>query len=292
MENILWWDPRHSLETKLIDPSCLDIEMSKQESAFICGLLRSKRPNKILEIGVSAGGTSAVILKALDMLNLPSQLHSIDVTAEWARDQNKTTGYVVGEYVPELMKRWDLHLGNVASIPLKTIGNGIDFCVIDTMHILPGEILDFLVAFPYLQTGAVVLLHDTARHYDKPYDTNFLRYATSLLFSCVVADKLTLVSIDRQEGLANISAFIITEDTKKYIANVFSALTISWAYMLPPSIIDHYLAGMSPFYSEELMEFVKRIINMNLMMRGMNFRYPTDANKKILLNTTGEEIKV
>ena len=289
MENILWWEPRTELEAGVAD---LGIEMSQQESAFICGLLRAKRPAKILEIGVSAGGTTAVILKALDLLDLPSQVHSIDLLPRWARDENKATGYVVDQYVPALTQRWKLYLGRVASVPLKTIGRGIDFCVIDTMHIVPGELLDFLVTLPYLQTGSVVLLHDTARHYDQPYSDNVFRYATSLLFSSVVADKLALINQHQKEGLSNLSAFIVTDDTKKYIANVFLALTVSWSYLPAKNIIDDFLLGLHPFYSPELIDLFVRIINTNLMMRGRNMRYATDDNKKILLNTLAEKVSI
>lgn len=45
-------------------------EMSNDQLAFLCGLIEEYRPNKIVEVGVSAGGTTAVILKCISMLKL------------------------------------------------------------------------------------------------------------------------------------------------------------------------------------------------------------------------------
>lgn len=43
-------------------------EMSEEQSAFLCGLLKKYRPNKIVEIGVAAGGTTAVMLNCIALL--------------------------------------------------------------------------------------------------------------------------------------------------------------------------------------------------------------------------------
>ena len=43
-------------------------EMTSFEKAFLCGLLKEKRPKKIVELGVSGGGTTAVILTCLKLL--------------------------------------------------------------------------------------------------------------------------------------------------------------------------------------------------------------------------------
>ena len=43
-------------------------EMSDFQHSYLCGLLRMKKPKKIVELGVSAGGTTAVILNALNIM--------------------------------------------------------------------------------------------------------------------------------------------------------------------------------------------------------------------------------
>ena len=37
-------------------------KMTERELAFVCGLIKERRPKKIVEIGVAAGATSSVIL--------------------------------------------------------------------------------------------------------------------------------------------------------------------------------------------------------------------------------------
>lgn len=43
-------------------------EMSESQSAFLCGVLEWKKPQKILEIGIAAGGTSAIVMKCMEQL--------------------------------------------------------------------------------------------------------------------------------------------------------------------------------------------------------------------------------
>ena len=88
ISDFLWGKPRLELVKSTggqhgSDDSHLAIEMSPFESAFLRGLLREHRPSKIVGIGVSAGGTSALMLKAASMLDLECILHSIDIFPLW-----------------------------------------------------------------------------------------------------------------------------------------------------------------------------------------------------------------
>ena len=47
----------------------------------------------------------------------------------------------------------------------------IDFCLIDTSHLIPGEILDFLMILPYLKDNATVVFHDVKLHTYTPHRT-------------------------------------------------------------------------------------------------------------------------
>ena len=292
---LLWDKPRRELARSTggrtaEDDAHLAIEMSPFESSFLCGLLREKRPAKIVEVGVSAGGTSALMLKAAAMLDLDCTLHSIDVFHQYVRDESKPMGYVVDQYVPELAAKQILHLGKVSSVPLATIGDGVDFCILDTQHIMPGEVLDFLAVFPYLAPGAVVVLHDMQRQFDPDHGTNFHRFATSALFSCVAAEKLVMADPNdklRPEGLPNISAFKINADTRKHIANVFMALTIPWSYLPTRDQVGDYFKGMIKFYEPDLLDYFKRAVNINLRMRRVSPFYSValGKNQPVLFNS-------
>ena len=74
------------------------MELSKYDAGVICGLLRKYRPKKILEIGVSAGGSTCLILKCLELLGLTeSAVYSIDLNEQFYRDKEKETGWLLKE---------------------------------------------------------------------------------------------------------------------------------------------------------------------------------------------------
>lgn len=147
------------------------------------------------------------------------------------------------------------------------IGNEIDFVILDTVHYLPGEILDFLAMLPYLKEGAVVVLHDVAdNHYERPGWTN--AYCTGVLFSAVTAEKF-LNFIPTGCGntffrYPNIAAFKVNEQTRTNIDQVFLSLVINWNYVPQPGEIHLYRAHYQRHYPKELIDIFVETIRMNL----------------------------
>lgn len=219
----LFYEPLNILE-KL--PSGNRSEMNEGQLAFLLGLIKEYRPKKLVEIGVAEGGTTAAVLECISMLDLETKVISIDLQKNVYNDDSKKVGWATEEYLSMKDKSFDyiLYTGKYAPELLEMVEGDIDFLILDTMHKIPGEILDFLACYPFLKKGAVVVLHDIAlNHYEKNWDA----IATKLLFDTVTADKL--IGIDEEDNnLLNIGAFEITEDTGKYIDDVFSALTITW----------------------------------------------------------------
>lgn len=74
------------------------MEMSYMQSAFVCGLIRQYKPKKIVEIGVASGGMTAVILNCIEILQLNTEVFSIDLAIDFYRDNTKKTGYLAEEY--------------------------------------------------------------------------------------------------------------------------------------------------------------------------------------------------
>jgi hypothetical protein len=64
----------------------------------------------------------------------------------------------------ELKQRWKLYTGGLSIKFMDEIGGDIDFCLIDTLHTIPGGILDFLMVFPYLKNDAIIIFHDINLH--------------------------------------------------------------------------------------------------------------------------------
>ena len=63
-------------------------EMSYKQRALLNGIIRKSKPKKILEVGVSAGGSSAIILNAIKDMN-NSFLYSIDYANMYYRNKSK-----------------------------------------------------------------------------------------------------------------------------------------------------------------------------------------------------------
>ncbi len=239
-------------------------EMGKDQLAFLLGLIKEYRPKKIVEIGVAEGGTTVAILQCLSDLNLETKVISIDLQENVYDDPSKKVGYAAAEYLSMQEKCFDyvLYTGRYAPEWLKQIGGDIDFLILDTVHRVPGEILDFLACYPFLKKGAVVVLHDiTLCH----YENNWNAIGTKLLFDTVTADKL--IGIDnnnqRNEDLLNIGAFVITEDTEQYIDDVFYALTTIWGYRVKDKELAIYREFYSHYYSEEKIILFDMAVRMN-----------------------------
>lgn len=243
--------------------------MSEFDSAFLCGLLKKYHPQKILEVGVCSGGSTAIILQCLEDIGQEYKMYSIDISAEYPRDNNLETGFIGKEalesvLIPKgMIGTHKFYLGTILPFVIDEIGRNIDFVILDTAHILPGEVLDFLTVLPYLKDNAVVVLHDVAWSQISYKDIH--QHATGTLFSAVVADKfLNFQSNDPNAfRYPNIAAFQINNDTMKYIENVFLALIIRWRYLPEEKYINGYYRKFVEFYPPKLTELFKEVYKIN-----------------------------
>ena len=81
---------------RILEKNKAFVEMTTEEMAFICGIIREKKPKKIVEIGVAAGVTTSVILNCLKLLNMAgTAFYSVDKRKEYYRDSSKQVGYVL-----------------------------------------------------------------------------------------------------------------------------------------------------------------------------------------------------
>ncbi len=201
-------------------------EMTVGERVFLTRLILENRPKKILELGVSAGGSSAVILNAIQ--EMPDTVfHSVEYRAAWWLCADYQSGFLIDKRFPEWRSRWQLHMPGTAAEHIRGIGGGIDFCLIDTVHLLPGEVLDFLMVFPYLAPHAIVVIHDTALQAVAP-----LCYSNILLFQALRGERMMPDVTDR-EGFPypNIGALRLAQNQES--ADLFRLLTLPWLHYLP-----------------------------------------------------------
>lgn len=145
------------------------------------------------------------------------------------------------------------------------IGNEIDFVILDTIHLLPGEGMDFLAMLPYLKEGTMVVLHDVVLHQSALNAQNVC--ATGVLFSAVTAEKFINFVPDSKNfkySYPNIAAFQINEQTRANIENVFLTLILRWTYMPSQGEINLYRAHYQRHYPVELCAIFNEAIKMNL----------------------------
>lgn len=150
--------------------------------------------------------------------------------------------------------------GGYLSERLDEIGNEIDFLILDTVHSLPGELLDFLAAYPYLKNGAIVVLHDIFLN-QRAQSTN--AFATRVLLSSVAGEKIVGRGNDNPYGYIELGIFKVTQDTAEYIENVFTALMITWDYIPDSAIIELYGKWFAQYYTEALIEEWDMAVEMN-----------------------------
>lgn len=238
-------------------------EMTRFENAFLMGLVRQHKPRKILEVGIAAGATSAMLLDCIAAHLPEAHLFSVDSSDTYYRGEAKT-GFLAFD-TPCAATRWTRMTGDVLPTYLEGIGHEIDVCILDTLHILPGELLDFIAVLPYLRNGAIVVLHDVALPFVSWYDPE--KYdahhkdscATRVLLDVAVGEKILCRDASQSSGMVNIAAVRITDDTRRYVRDVFSALALPWAYMPPPQELDAYASHYEKHYSSELAAYFRLV---------------------------------
>lgn len=245
---------------ELIDYVADVSEMTGTELEFLCGLIRKYEPEKLVEIGVAAGGTSIVVLDELQKVSPHARMWSLDIAKDYYSDVSKKTGYMIEKYRAEQTVSVEhcLVTGDYAPKSLEKIGRDIDFLILDTVHSLPGEMLDFLAFLPFLKKGAVVVLHDIILNH---LSENNNRFATQVLIDSVVAEKLTPITVGG--GYPGIGAFRVTDDTFKYIEDVFNAFLITWTYFPSDTEIDLYRHVYQNFYTEKLIYIFDEAVRLN-----------------------------
>lgn len=242
-------------------------EMNSFQHSFLCGLIKEKKPEKILEVGVSAGGTTALILTCLKMLHSKAEMYSIDLEEKWYRTEKKETGFVAKKFKNQLIDTvsHSFLFGQPIPFVIDEVGDSIDFLILDTTHALPGELLDFLICLPYLKDGCIVVLHDIIQNHLSCWDGGIV---TKLLFDLVQGEKWYMREEETHMfGFSNIAAFEVNQNTRKSIYNLFSGLTFSWTYMLTDKEAEKYLNVVEKNYSTEYAKWLGKIFELQKYMK-------------------------
>ena len=243
----------------LIDNGCS--QMSDNERKFLNGIIRFSKPKKILEVGVRSGGSSSIILNAIEDFK-DSKLYSIDL------DSDKSVGECVYKYFPNLTKQWTLYKGNIATEYMEKIGNNIDMVFIDTAHFEPGEILDSLIVLPFLKTNAIMIIHDIStqiNHYKRD------EWAPYIIFNGLRGKKY--LPSGKNILNKNIGAIQLEKNQKNYYHDYFRLLGGQWQYYPKEIHINQIYKYFQKHYDKECLIMFIETITFNKVFVKLNPKY-------------------
>ncbi len=135
--------------------------LSDDNLRWICSLIEKYKPKRILEVGVSTGGATAVYLNCINKLNLDCELVSIDSEKIAFYKEGKP---VIGSEVYRLeeflnLDKFKMITGKIVPEMVDEIGI-FDMVIMDTVHFLPGEVLDLLCLKNNIKRDTVLIFDD------------------------------------------------------------------------------------------------------------------------------------
>ena len=246
----------HERLDEIYDVVKLYSDMQRNERYFLNGMIRYLKPAKILEVGVSHGGGSAIILNAIR--DLPSRLISVDYCEKYyGGGTDKLSGYIVDEKFSHLKDKWTIYRGGDISRFIERVGGDIDLLVLDTAHIHPWETLNFLCVLPFMKIGSWVILHDVSLPYCNHREEDL---ACRYLYGHVVSDVKIMPAPEENyiPYFSNIGAFHVVDDTVKYVGNLFESLLCPWA-ALPGVLDERVYSFFQPILQEDL-DDIRKVI--------------------------------
>lgn len=252
----------NNIKHKLKNTKCSKMWGNQRE--FINGIIRKKKPKKILELGVLHGGCSIIILNAIkDIKN--SHLYSIDL------ESNEKIGYCVKNYFPNLLKKWTLFKGDVAVKFMDKIGKNIDLAMLDTSHFEPGEILDFIMILPFLKEEAIIIFHDIDHQITHSNGKDMRHeWAPYLIFNIIRGEKY----LPSGQGILNkdIGAIKLEKNQKRFIHDYCRALGGQWEYFPKEEHIKTIKNFFRTHYDNFCYTVLKESIKFNRQFVKDNYR--------------------
>ena len=233
------------------------IEMSTGDIRFLEKMLREIRVEKVLEVGVSAGGSSALLL-SLFPRDLNTALYAVDYKHHYHRDRSRKAGFLVAERFPEFMANYHLFTGDDVSGFIDEIGGDIDFALVDTSHTHPIETLNVLTILPFMKPGSWIVLHDIGI-FLKPFYNSF---ATKYIFDAWQGERIESEFKSESIDAANIGA-IKVEKLEENTRQLLSVLFNRWDKQVPDKDIAQTRSIIAAHYTKEDLKTFDRAVAYN-----------------------------
>lgn len=223
-------------------------ELIKNEPYFLNSIIRKIKPKNCIEIGTSSGGSAILILNAIKDIN-DSILVSIDLTTKLYKNRALKTGYKVKKYFPELLNKWKLFTGQQPHIFLEKLKMKFDFLFLDTVHVVPGEIINLIEVLPFLNENSIIILHDINYHNMGYFKKKNFHPSNLFLFTTLYGEKVIIK--DKNYGFENIGAIFLYQNQKKHFLDYFLLLMTPWQYMLENKKINELRNFIKKYYKDQ-----------------------------------------
>jgi predicted O-methyltransferase YrrM len=270
--------------------------MCQEEREFLHAMILRNKPQKLLELGVCSGGSSVIMLNAIKE-DPEAKLYCIDYASKCPHDTSREVGYMV-EYYSELSAKRKLYTGGLALRFMEEIGGGIDFCLIDTVHSNPGEILDTLMVLPYLAEGTIIVYHDVNNHTCSGAEAPWMHFekaiTNNLLMSAVHGKKYIQGNFKRgslyggpipsSPHFPSIGGIETNSETFRHNFELFNLLTLKWTYLPSISEEKEIISFFEKHYDKYRTEYLKEVF---VYQR----EYPEEFEELSLLTTALPFIK-
>lgn len=256
-------------------------ELTEKEAYFINGIIRKNHLKKCLEIGVSNGGSSILILNSIKNIK-NSFLVSLDLNTQLYKDRTKKTGYRVDKYFPELKNKWKLYTGDQPHKFLVNLNIKFDFLFLDTKHRAPGELINFIEALPFLNENAIVVVHDLLWHIYMSSKLGKKIFPSCIsLFPAINGEKALLGYSN--SIITNIGAVYLNSHQEKYYINYFLLLLNFWDYMPNDNQINDLRIFIKNYYKKDiyLNIFEKAVFYNKKIFDRLNLNKIFNNNKSI-----------
>lgn len=259
----------NSSEAKQKSPNKLAFaKAGRQELATLCGIIKKFMPKKIVEVGVAAGGTSSVIMSAVNKMQYHAELYCLDWAEYCFWDKTKEIGFV-SQIANRYMEDYcNLHLltGRTLIQEIEAIGNDIDLLLLDTSHVLPGEILDYLVAFPYLKEHAIVIVDDILTpiiHQLPPYNNPnaYKQIAPRLLWSSIDGEEINVLDKNWEKYQYGIKQ--VDKTNMCQIKRMLDLLCLPWEIHFNKEILETIEKHMKRYYDETIVREFLNVVELN-----------------------------
>lgn len=176
------------------------MSLSKYNVSWVCNLIKTYKPKRILEVGVSTGGSTAVYLNCIK--DMDSELISVDCCthADYKPGKPKIGSevYDLSEYLD--LSKFTLYTGKLLPEIVDKIGT-FDMVILDTIHFVPGEILDILCLKNNLKINTIIVVDDIniESRYPDLYDINLLSSSCNTMLLSTIEGHVLLPDIDFPE---------------------------------------------------------------------------------------------